>query len=423
MKTLRTGINGFGRIGRLLLRAAIERGGGGASSQSQSGVGPHLGGPHLGGPHLGGPNLGGPNRGGPHSKGPHRGGAPRNRPDSGGPNLGGAPRNGLSEDRAGARQTSPGPIKIAAVNGRCSAEQAAHLLKYDSVHGTWDKEVSFSKNALFADGRKIPYTQHEDPADIPWEENGVNTVAECSGAFKTREKSARHLSPPGKKNSVQKVIVAAPASGADLTVVFGVNHRRYDKSKHHIISLSSCTTNCAAPVLAVLSRRFGLEKVFMTTIHAYTNDQRLLDGSHKGDFRRARAAALNMIPTSTGASKAAEQILPELKGKIKGVAVRVPTADVSLLDLSAETSRPLKEKELAAAFREAAGADLERILAVEEAPLVSADFTGRTESAIIDAPFLQVLQNRFVKILAWYDNEAGFTVRLIDFMQFMEEQN
>ena len=337
-----------------------------------------------------------------------------------------------------------GKIPIAAVNGRGPAGQAAHLLKYDSVHGLFDKKISFSDKALFVEGREIPYTRHEDPADIPWEESGASAVAECSGAFKSREDLEKHLSP-----SVKKVIVAAPASGADIACVFGVNHRQYNKSKHHLTSLSSCTTNCAAPVLKILSRNFGLEKAFMTTIHSYTNDQRLLDGSHKSDLRRARAAALNMIPTSTGAGKAVERVLPELKGKIKGLAVRVPTADVSLLDLSAETSRPLTEKELAEAFREAAeggglpssgaggaaggrgrqskaqaereAADFKRILSFEEAPLVSADFTGRTESAIIDAPSLQVLQGRFVKILAWYDNEAGFTARLMDFLQFMED--
>ena len=402
---MKLGINGFGRIGRLLLRAAVEAGQSrtcgpdrdgrpGAHKQSQDGADPAGSGAKQGG--------GGPASGKPGAK---QGGDPTP-PGSG----------------SGAKTSAGAIIPVAAVNGRCSAKQAAHLLKYDSVHGPWDKEVSFSENALFADGRKIPYTQHENPADIPWAENGATAVAECSGAFKAREDLAKHLSPPGKKTSVQKVIVAAPASGADLTVVFGVNHRRYDKTRHHIISLSSCTTNCAAPVLAVLNRRFGLEKVFVTTIHAYTNDQRLLDGSHKGDLRRARAAALNMIPTSTGAGKAVERVLPELKGKIQGIAVRVPTADVSLLDISAETSRPLTEKELAKVFREAS-ADPKRILAFEEAPLVSADFTGRTESAVIDAPFLQVLQNRFVKVLAWYDNEAGFTARLIDFLQFMEEQN
>ena len=350
------------------------------------------------------------------------------------------------------------PLSIAAVNGRSPAEMAAHLIKYDSVHGVWRGEaqaggigktplggISNGKSqagagpgpsagreqaraaqgpagqksqgagqALFLNGRPAPYFQESDPAKIPWRSHNADVVAECTGAFKSRAGLERHLA-----GGAKKVIVSAPAEGADFHLVFGVNHSSYRGERHQLISSSSCTTNCLAPVVGALRERFGFLRGFMTTVHSYTNDQNILDSSHKKDFRRARAAALNMIPTSTGAARAIGRVFPDLKGKIEGMAVRAPCPNVSLVDLTAEIKKPASKEELVQCFREAAAGRLKNILAVEEKPLVSSDFIGRRESAIVDIPCLRVLDRRLVKILAWYDNEAGFTQRIIDFLKFM----
>ena len=307
-------------------------------------------------------------------------------------------------------------LAIVAVNGRSESKMAAHLLKHDSIHGPWDKKVSCSQNTLQIENQSVAYTSHSDPSEIHWEKYGVDVVIECTGAFKHKEDLQKHLS-----GSVKKVLIGAPAKGADCTVVFGVNHLKYDKKKHNLISLSSCTTNCLAPLLQILHKHFSIEQAFMTTIHSYTNDQKLLDSSHKSDFRRARACGLNIIPTKTGAGKAIEQVLPELKGRIHGLALRVPTPNVSLVDLSARIKETATLKTLYKIFKEASQNDFKNLLAFEEAPLVSSDFTGREESAIVDALSLQILEDHFVKVLAWYDNEAGFSSRVIDFIQFMEK--
>ena len=307
-------------------------------------------------------------------------------------------------------------LSIVAVNGKGPLEMAAHLLKHDSVHGIWDKKVSCSEETLQVEGHPIAYTKHKDPSQIPWEKYGVDVVIECTGQFKNQEDLQKHLS-----GSVKKVLIGAPAKGADFTLVFGVNHKKYDKTKHHLISLSSCTTNCLAPLLQILHKHFLVEEAFMTTVHSYTNDQRILDSSHKSDFRRARASALNIIPTSTGAEKAIGEVLPELKGRLKGLALRIPTPNVSLVDLSLRTEKTLNLNTVSKALKKAAEEDFKNILAFEEAPLVSVDFIGRKESSIVDAPSLQVLGDHFVKVLSWYDNEAGFSSRVIDFIQFMEK--
>ena len=307
-------------------------------------------------------------------------------------------------------------LSIVAINGQSQSKMAAHLLQYDSVHGSWDKKVSSSKDTLQVEDQSIAYITHSDPAQIPWEKHDVDVVIECTGAFKNKEDLQKHLS-----GSVKKVLIGAPAKGADFTSVFGVNHLKYDKENHHLISLSSCTTNCLAPLLQILHNRFSIEQAFMTTVHSYTNDQKLLDSSHNSDFRRARACGLNIIPTKTGAGKAIEQVLPELKGRVQGLALRVPTPNVSLVDLSAKTKEAVTVQILSKIFEEASQKDFKNLLAFEEAPLVSSDFIGRQESAIVDALSLQVLEDRFVKVLAWYDNETGFSSRVIDFIHFMEQ--
>ena len=346
--------------------------------------------------------------------------------------------------------SAPDSICLAAVNSRSSAEMAAHLIKYDSVHGVWGQAVyagemaagetqikkslageapaesakakiaAAGKEALIVEGRskkrQAAYFQESDPAKIPWGRHNADVVIECSGAFKSRADLERHLSVGAKK-----VIVSAPAEGAEFAMVFGVNHKLYKPEGHHLISSSSCTTNCLAPIVKVLRESFGVQRGFMTTVHSYTNDQKILDSSHEKDFRRARAAAMNMIPTSTGAGKALAKIFPDLKGKIEGLAVRAPCPNVSLADLTAEIKEPASAKSLIQRFRQASEGDLKGILALEEKPLVSSDFLGRRESAIVDVPSLKVLDGRLVKILAWYDNEAGFTQRIIDFLRYMAE--
>ena len=306
-------------------------------------------------------------------------------------------------------------LNIQAVNGRCSPETAAHLLKYDSVHGIWDREVSHKKDSLVIEGRVIPYFQEEKPENIPWKKLQVDMVAECTGAFKKREDLQKHLT-----GGAEKVLVSAPAEGADLTVVFGVNHSQYQPDKHHRVSLASCTTNCLAPLVRVLQDHWKIKRGFMTTVHSYTRDQRVVDSSHR-DLRRARACGLNIVPTGTGAGAAIGKIFPELKGLLQSAALRVPVANVSLVDLTVETEKPATAAEINKAFQTASEGNLRHILALEPRPLVSSDFNGRTESSIVDALSTQVLEGNLIRVLSWYDNEIGFSKRMIDFIHFMEK--
>ena len=306
-------------------------------------------------------------------------------------------------------------LNIQAINGLCSPETAAHLLKYDSVHRTWDREVSHKKDSLIIDGRVIPYFQKAEPENIPWGKLKVDVVMECTGAFKKQEDLKRHLT-----GGAKKILVSAPAEGAELTVVFGVNHLMYQSERHHLVSLASCTTNCLAPLVKVLQDHWKIKRGFMTTVHSYTRDQRIVDSSHK-DLRRARACGLNIIPTGTGAGKAIGIIFPELKGRLQSAALRVPVANVSLVDLTVETEKPVAHsEEINRAFQKASEGELKHILAFETKPLVSSDFNGRTESAIVDALSTQVLEGNFIHMKSWYDNESGFSKRMIDFIHFME---
>jgi glyceraldehyde 3-phosphate dehydrogenase len=324
---LRVGINGFGRIGRLVVRAAVDRG---------------------------------------------------------------------------------APIEFAAVNDVTDAASLAHLLKYDSVHGVWTKSGPVSDGHLQVCGKKIQVLSEKDPARLPWKSLGVEVVLESTGHFTDRDGAAKH-----QQAGARSVLVSAPAKGADLTFVFGVNDGQFDKNKHTIISIGSCTTNCLAPVAKVVSDTFGLERGFMTTIHAYTNDQRFLDLPQK-DLRRARAAALNLIPTSTGAAKAIGEVLPELKGKLDGVSVRAPVSDGSLVDLVAVTKKATSKDEVNAAMRAAAEGPLKGILEYCTEPIVSGDVVGNPHSSILDALSTNVIDGNLVKLFSWYDNEWGFSNRVVD---------
>ncbi|MGI9548505.1 MAG: type I glyceraldehyde-3-phosphate dehydrogenase [Bdellovibrionales bacterium] len=304
-------------------------------------------------------------------------------------------------------------LNVVAVNGKSSEEMASHLLQYDSVHGVWDKKVQAQSRSLLVDKKSVAYFQKDHPSEIPWDDYDVDIVVDCTGRFKTQDDLKKHLS-----KKVKMVLVSAPAPQADFHLVYGVNQNLFQKDKHQIISNTSCTTNCLAPLIKVFQEKWGIEKGFMTTVHSYTNDQNLLDSSHR-DLRRARTAALNMIPTTTGAGKALSLIFPELKGKIKGSSVRVPVANVSLVDLTLEIQKEATAKQINEHFKKAAQTDLKNILAVEEGALVSSDFIGRKESSILDALSTEVLEDRLVKVLSWYDNEAGFSQRMVDFIHFV----
>ena len=284
----------------------------------------------------------------------------------------------------------------------------AHLLKYDSVHGTLDVDVSAQDDRLEVDGKTVAIRSIKEPENLGWSELGVDVVAECTGLFRDRENASKHLSA-----GARKVIISAPAGDPDITVVMGVNSNQYDPRQHHIISNASCTTNCLAPVAKVLLENFGLKNGLMTTIHAYTGDQRLLDYPHK-DLRRARSAALSMVPTTTGAAKAVSLVLPELSGKLNGLAVRVPTPNVSMVDFVATLEKSdLTISEVNAALKKASEESLAGILGYSEVPLVSIDYNGSSLSSVVDAPTTQVIGN-MVKVLAWYDNEAGYSYRMVD---------
>lgn len=307
-------------------------------------------------------------------------------------------------------------LEFAAVNDITNAQTLAHLLQYDSVHGRLNADVSAEDDGLVVNGKRIQITQERDPGKLPWKELGVDIVLESTGLFTTRDKAALHLSA-----GARKVIISAPAKGPDITLCYGVNHTSYDPASHHIISNASCTTNCLSPVAKVLHEAFGLVHGLMTTVHAYTNDQRILDLPHS-DIRRARAAAQSMIPTSTGAARAVGEVLPELKGKLDGMAVRVPTANVSLVDLVAELETSVSADEVNAAMRTAADGPFKGVLQYCEAELVSVDFNGNSHSSIFDAPLTKVMDNNFVKVLSWYDNEWGFSNRMRDVSLFVGRQ-
>jgi len=303
-------------------------------------------------------------------------------------------------------------IEFVAINDLTDPATLAHLLKYDSVHGMLDAEVSSSEDSIVVNGNEIKVFSERDPGRLPWRDLGIHTVMECTGLFREREKAAAHLDA-----GASKVIISAPAKGPDITLVMGVNQHEYDPLSHHVVSNASCTTNCLAPVCKVLLERFGITKGLMTTTHAYTGDQRLLDFPHK-DLRRARAAALSMIPTTTGAARAVSLVLPQLEGKLNGMAIRVPTPNVSVVDLVAQLHKEVTVNEINAAMKEAAEGHLKGILAYSEVPLVSADFNGSTYSSIFDAPSTMVIGD-MVKVLAWYDNEFGYANRMVDLALYM----
>jgi glyceraldehyde 3-phosphate dehydrogenase len=299
-------------------------------------------------------------------------------------------------------------LEFVAVNDITDAATLAHLLKYDSVHGRLAAAVKHDAGTLSIDGKAIKVLAERDPAKLPWKSLGVDLVLECSGLFTERDKAAKHLAAGAKK-----VLISAPAKDVELTVCYGVNHDMYDPAKHDVISNASCTTNCLAPVAKVLHESFGIRRGLMTTIHSYTNDQRILDLPHE-DLRRARAAALSMIPTTTGAARAVALVLPALKGRLDGMAVRVPTPNVSLVDLTAELERNASEADINGAMKVAAAGPLRGILSYCEEPLVSADFNGTAFSSIFDSELTRVIDGTFTKVLAWYDNEWGFSNRMRD---------
>lgn len=299
-------------------------------------------------------------------------------------------------------------IEVVAVNDLTDAETNAHLFKYDSVHGTFQGTVEVRDNEMVINDHPIKVYSERDPKKLPWGDLGVSIVIEATGAFRDKEKASAHLEAGAKK-----VIITAPAKNEDLTIVMGVNENNYDPAQHHIISNASCTTNCLAPVAKVLNDSFGIKRGLMTTTHSYTNDQRVLDLAHK-DLRRARAAALSMIPTTTGAAKAVALVLPELKGKLTGIAIRVPTPNVSLVDLVAELEKSTDVEEINQAFKEAAKGKLKGILAYSDIPLVSKDYNGDPYSAIVDGPCTMVIDGSLVKVFAWYDNEWAYSLRVVD---------
>jgi glyceraldehyde 3-phosphate dehydrogenase len=307
-----------------------------------------------------------------------------------------------------AAKKSKADLDFVAVNDITDSKTLAHLLKYDSVHGKYPGKVEVASDGLVVDGDSLKVTAEKDPARLPWKDLGVDIVFESTGRFTSKEDASKHL-----EAGARKVIITAPAKGEDITIVMGVNDDKYDPKKHHIISNASCTTNCLTPVVKVLLERFGFRRGLMTTIHSYTNDQQILDLPHK-DLRRARAAAMSIIPTTTGAAKATSLVIPEVKGKIDGIAMRVPTPDVSMVDLTAELEKNVTVDELNQAFREAAQGPLKGILAVSEEPLVSVDYVGHPASSIIDLLSTFVITERFVKVIAWYDNEWGYSMRCVD---------
>ena len=305
-------------------------------------------------------------------------------------------------------------LDYVAVNDITDAKTLAHLLKYDSVLGTFKEEVRAAEDGILVNGRKIRVLAEKEVGALPWKDLGVSVVIESTGRYTKRPEVIQHI----EKGGAAKVIVSAPATDPDITLVLGVNEKTYDPAKHHVISNASCTTNCLAPVVKVLHEGFGVERGFMTTIHSYTNDQKILDAPHK-DLRRARAAAVSQIPTTTGAAKAVGLVMPELKGKIDGFAVRVPTPNVSIVDFVAVLKRAATADEINAAFKAAAAGPLKGILGVTDEPLVSCDFMGDPRSGIVDLLSTKVLEGTLAKVIAWYDNEWGYSCRLVDLAKFV----
>jgi glyceraldehyde 3-phosphate dehydrogenase len=304
-------------------------------------------------------------------------------------------------------------LEIVAINDLDKPAALAHLFKYDSVHRTWPGEVKATDKGIVVDGKEIIVTAEKDPTALPWKSLNVDVVLECTGRFTGREGAEKHL-----KAGAKKVLISAPAKGPDLTIAFGINHGEYDPAKHHIVSNASCTTNCLAPIAKVLVDNFGIEKGLMTTVHSYTNDQRILDLTHE-DMRRARAAALSMIPTSTGAAKAIGEVIPQLKGKMHGLAVRVPTPNVSLVDLTVNTEKKITQEAVVEAYRAAAAGPLKGILEFSDAQTVSVDYNGNPHSAIFDSTNCFVMGDNMLKVMAWYDNEWGFSNRMVDTAKFL----
>ena len=315
-----------------------------------------------------------------------------------------------------AKQAGGADIDFVAVNDLTDAATLAHLLRYDSVHGHYPGTVEVAEGSLVVDGDEVRVFSERDPAQLPWADLGIDIVIESTGHFRDRDGAAKHLMAGAKK-----VIISAPGKNEDVTIVLGVNHDQYDPETHDVISNASCTTNCLAPVVKVLTDSFGFRHGLMTTIHAYTSDQSILDQPHS-DLRRARAAGISMIPTTTGAAKATGLVLPSVAGRIDGMAVRVPTADVSIVDVVVEVDKDTTAEEVNAAFRDAAGGALEGILDVSDEPLVSIDYQGSPFSSIVDALSTSVMAGRMVKILSWYDNESGYSNRVVDLVRYVGER-
>ena len=304
-------------------------------------------------------------------------------------------------------------VEIVAVNDLTDAKTLAHLLKYDSVHGTLDAEVKVVDGGIAVNGKVVKVLAERSPANLPWKDLGVSVVVESTGLFTDKEKAQAHIAAGAKK-----VIISAPGKNEDITIVMGVNHTKYDPAQHHVISNASCTTNCLAPFAKVLLENFGIKHGLMTTVHAYTNDQNILDLPHK-DLRRARAAALSIIPTTTGAAKAVALVLPELKGKLNGFALRVPTPNVSVTDLVVTTEKPVTAEAVNAALKKASEGELKGIMAFCEEELVSKDFNGNSHSSIVDAPSTMVIGENMVKVVSWYDNEWGYSTRVVDLINYI----
>ncbi|MFV9510623.1 ArsJ-associated glyceraldehyde-3-phosphate dehydrogenase [Tepidibacillus sp. LV47] len=307
-------------------------------------------------------------------------------------------------------------IEVVAVNDLTDANMLAHLLKYDSVHGKLDAEVEVVEGGFTVNGKFVKVTAERDPANLPWKELGVEIVVESTGRFTNAEDARKHIEAGAKK-----VIISAPAKNEDITIVMGVNHDKYDPEKHHIISNASCTTNCLAPFAKVLHENFGIKRGLMTTVHSYTNDQQILDLPHK-DYRRARAAAMSIIPTTTGAAKAVSLVLPELKGKLNGFAMRVPTPNVSVVDLVAELEKEVTVEEVNAALKRAAEGELKGILQYSEEPLVSVDYNHDPHSSSIDGLSTMVMEGHMVKVVSWYDNEWGYSNRVVDLATYIAKK-
>ena len=307
-------------------------------------------------------------------------------------------------------------VEVVAINDLTDAAMLAHLLKYDSVHGVLDADVQSDESSLVIDGKKVKVFAEKDPANLPWGDLGVDIVIDSTGVFRDKEKLQKHIDAGAKK-----VILSAPAKGEMTTLVMGVNEETYNPATDHIVSNASCTTNCLAPVVKVLNDTFGIKRGMMTTVHSYTNDQRILDLPHE-DYRRARAAAESMIPTSTGAASAVTKVIPELKGKLDGMAVRVPTPNVSLVDFVAEVGQDVTTEQVNAALKQASENEFKGLLYFNELPLVSIDYNGNTASSTVDALSTMVLDGNMVKVISWYDNESGYSARCIDLARYMEKQ-